>query len=40
MEKFAKAKEDNDMMNIKDVLSPGEQVLFDFDVKSNYRDSR
>jgi hypothetical protein len=23
-----KAKEDNDMMNIKDVLSPGEEVLF------------
>jgi hypothetical protein len=27
-EEFAKAKEDNDMMNIKDVLSPGEEVLF------------
>ena len=28
MEEFAKAKEDNGMMNIKDVLSPGEEVLF------------
>jgi hypothetical protein len=27
-EGFAKAKEDKDMMNIKDVLSPGEEVLF------------
>jgi hypothetical protein len=25
---FAKAKEDNGMMNIKDVFSPGEKVLF------------
>ncbi|MGB6531510.1 MAG: hypothetical protein WBF33_25675 [Candidatus Nitrosopolaris sp.] len=25
---FAKAKEDNGMMNIKDVISPGEEVLF------------
>jgi hypothetical protein len=28
MKGFAKAKEDNGMMNIKDVLSPGEEVLF------------
>jgi hypothetical protein len=28
MDGFAKAKEDNDMMNIKDVLSPGEEVFF------------
>ena len=28
MKEFAKAKEDNGMMNIKDVLSPGEEVLF------------
>jgi len=28
MEEFAKAKEDNGMMNIKDVLSTGEEVLF------------
>src|SRR5215471_20150290 len=28
MEGFAKAKEDNGMMNIKDVLSTGEEVLF------------
>jgi len=28
MKGFAKAKEDNGMMNIKDVLLPGEQVLF------------
>src|SRR5215467_8697284 len=28
MEEFAAAKEDNGMMNIKDVLSTGEEVLF------------
>jgi hypothetical protein len=28
LEEFAKVKEDNGMMNIKDVLSPGEQVPF------------
>lgn len=28
MKGFAKAKEDNGMMNIKDVLSPSEKVLF------------